>query len=325
MTSVVSTADDPLWKFDAARHKAQCTPKPWRQDVHYFKKVKMSSVALIKIVMHAYSGGDLEVMGMMQGYIDGDTMFVTDSFALPIEGTETRVNAQAEAFEYMVGYLKSMEKVGRTENCLGWYHSHPGYGCWLSGIDVGTQSQNQMFQEPWLAVVVDPKRTMAQGKVEIGAFRTYPENYTPPEGQDGPEMSIPKGKVEDFGLHYKKYYKLPIEFYKSSVDSQLINLLFNRTWVNTLTASPLVANREYITNSIIDLIDQLKTAEEQLMHGGRATFGASAGAAAKKEESALSKITKDCGKITSEALHGLMNQTVKDVIFNPARKIRTRT
>jgi hypothetical protein len=22
---------------------------------------------------------------------------------------------------------------------VGWYHSHPGYGCWLSGIDVGTQ------------------------------------------------------------------------------------------------------------------------------------------------------------------------------------------
>jgi hypothetical protein len=30
---------------------------------------------------------------------------------------------------------------------------------------------NQQFQEPWLAVVVDPMRTMAAGKVEIGAFR----------------------------------------------------------------------------------------------------------------------------------------------------------
>jgi COP9 signalosome complex subunit 5 len=26
-------------------------------------------------------------------------------------------------------------------------------------------------------VVVDPVRTMASGKVEIGAFRTYPEGY----------------------------------------------------------------------------------------------------------------------------------------------------
>lgn len=29
---------------------------------------------------------------------------------------------------------------------MGWYHSHPGYGCWLSGIDVGTQMTNQKYQ-----------------------------------------------------------------------------------------------------------------------------------------------------------------------------------
>jgi proteasome lid subunit RPN8/RPN11 len=45
------------------------------------------------------------------------------------------------------------------------YHSHPGYGCWLSGIDVDTQNFNQKFQDPWLAIVVDPVRTIAQGKV----------------------------------------------------------------------------------------------------------------------------------------------------------------
>ena len=58
---------------------------------------------------------------------------------------------------------------------IGWYHSHPGYGCWLSGIDVGTQATQQMYQEPFLAIVIDPHRTIAAGKVEIGAFRTYPE------------------------------------------------------------------------------------------------------------------------------------------------------
>ena len=37
-------------------------------------------------------------------------------------------------------------QVGRMENAIGWYHSHPGYGCWLSGIDVSTQMLNQNFQ-----------------------------------------------------------------------------------------------------------------------------------------------------------------------------------
>ena len=36
--------------------------------------------------------------------------------------------------------------MGRQENAIGWYHSHPGYGCWLSGIDVSTQMLNQNFQ-----------------------------------------------------------------------------------------------------------------------------------------------------------------------------------
>ena len=45
-------------------------------------------------------------------------------------------------------------QVGRLENAIGWYHSHPGYGCWLSGIDVGTQMVNQQFQEPFVAIVV---------------------------------------------------------------------------------------------------------------------------------------------------------------------------
>jgi proteasome lid subunit RPN8/RPN11 len=64
---------------------------------------------------------------------------------------------------------------GRLENMVGWYHSHPGYGCWLSGIDCQTQMTQQMFQEPFLAVVIDPHRTIAAGKVDLGAFRTYPE------------------------------------------------------------------------------------------------------------------------------------------------------
>ena len=45
-------------------------------------------------------------------------------------------------------------QVGRLENVIGWYHSHPGYGCWLSGIDVSTQMTNQQYLEPWVAIVV---------------------------------------------------------------------------------------------------------------------------------------------------------------------------
>ena len=102
---------------------------------------------------------------MMQGKTVGDTFIVLDTFALPVEGTETRVNAQAEAYEYMVEFVQTNKQVGRLENVVGWYHSHPGYGCWMSGIDCSTQMLNQQYQEPFLAIIIDPIRTVAAGRL----------------------------------------------------------------------------------------------------------------------------------------------------------------
>jgi len=81
---------------------------------HYFKHIKVSALALLKMVMHARSGGNLEVMGLLLGKVDGNTMLTMDCFALPVEGTETRVNAQAQAYEYMAAYTDSAKQVYNT-------------------------------------------------------------------------------------------------------------------------------------------------------------------------------------------------------------------
>jgi len=78
---------------------------------HFFKNIKISALALLKMVMHARSGGNLEVMGLLLGKVEGNTMIVMDCFALPVEGTETRVNAQAQAYEYMAAYTESAKQV----------------------------------------------------------------------------------------------------------------------------------------------------------------------------------------------------------------------
>jgi COP9 signalosome complex subunit 5 len=133
-------------------------------------------------------------------------------------------------------------QVGRLENAIGWYHSHPGYGCWLSGIDVNTQMTNQRYQDPFVAVVIDPNRTISAGKVDIGAFRTYPEDYKPPSsGKSDEYQSIPLSKIEDFGVHANSYYPLDIQIFKSALDDSLLGLLWNKYWVNTLSQSPLIS------------------------------------------------------------------------------------
>ncbi|KAL7670589.1 hypothetical protein ACOME3_005525 [Neoechinorhynchus agilis] len=146
-----------IYKFEPTSHQSDRES----DDEEYFSKCMISSIALYKMTSHAVSGGSKEVMGIMIGKVmksrnGRGVMCVMDSFALPVEGTEVRVNAHEGAYEYMCEYITRCELVHRPERAIGWYHSHPGYGCWLSGIDVQTQEINQRHQDPWLAIVVDP-------------------------------------------------------------------------------------------------------------------------------------------------------------------------
>ncbi|KAG8239881.1 hypothetical protein J437_LFUL019465 [Ladona fulva] len=145
----ISSVDE-IYRYDKKQQMDILAAKPWEKDPHFFKDIRISALALLKMVMHARAGGSLEVMGLLLGKVDASAMIVMDSFALPVEGTETRVNAQAQAYEYMTAYIEAAKQVGRLENAIGWYHSHPGYGCWLSGIDVSTQMLNQNFQVLYL-------------------------------------------------------------------------------------------------------------------------------------------------------------------------------
>ena len=53
---------------------------------------------------------------------------------------------------------------------VGWYHSHPGFGCWLSGVDINTQQSFEALNQRAVAVVIDPIQSV-KGKVVIDAFR----------------------------------------------------------------------------------------------------------------------------------------------------------
>lgn len=53
----------------------------------------------------------ISLVTFFTGKVDANTMIVMDSFALPVEGTETRVNAQAQAYEYMTAYIEAAKQV----------------------------------------------------------------------------------------------------------------------------------------------------------------------------------------------------------------------
>ena len=316
LENVVKLVDphrDALYGYDAEEQKRIQDERPWRKDPHYFKNVRISAVALLKMVMHARSGGSIEIMGLMQGKIAGDTFVVTDAFRLPVEGTETNVNAGAQADEYMVQYLEACRESGRQENAVGWYHSHPGYGCWLSGTDVKTQMLQQQLMEPYLAVVIDPDRTISAGKVDIGAFRTFPEDYKPLSNtSDDDYQTIPLAKMEDFGAHASRYYALEVTSYKSTLDSHLLELLWNKYWVSTLSQSPLFTNRDYGSKQMLDLSQKTQDAERSLQANSRG--GGQSRSTGKDAQ--LVKIVRDGNKIASEEITGLLAGEVKAKLFN---------
>jgi len=105
------SSGEEIYKYNREEQQQIQSQRPWSKDPNYFKKIKISALALLKMVMHARSGGKLEIMGLLLGKVDGNTLLVMDSFALPVEGTETRVNAQAQAYEYMATYIERQRKL----------------------------------------------------------------------------------------------------------------------------------------------------------------------------------------------------------------------
>jgi COP9 signalosome complex subunit 5 len=50
-------------------------------------------------------------------------------------------------------------------------------------------------------------------------------------------------KIEDFGVHADAYYQLKVEIYKTKTDERLLELLWNKYWVATLSQSLILSVR----------------------------------------------------------------------------------
>jgi 26S proteasome regulatory subunit N11 len=122
-----------------------------------FEKLDFRMLFLLKLVINfaGRAGVPLEVMGLMLGeFVDEYTVKVTDVFAMPQSGTGVSVEAVDPVFQ--ANMLEMLKQTDRHENAVGWYHSHPGFGCWLSSVDVNTHRSFEQLDKRNVAVVVDP-------------------------------------------------------------------------------------------------------------------------------------------------------------------------
>ena len=54
-------------------------------------------------------------------------------------------------------------------------------------------------------------------------------------------------------LYCLQYYPLDISFFKSSLDSHLLGLLWNKYWVHSLSSNPLLSTRDLLAGQLADI------------------------------------------------------------------------
>lgn len=199
--------------------------------------VHISSLALLKMLKHGRAGVPMEVMGLMLGeFVDEFTIHVIDVFAMPQSGTGVSVEAVDDVFQTKM--MDMLRQTGRDEMVVGWYHSHPGFGCWLSSVDVNTQQSFEQLNKRAVAVVVDPIQSV-KGKVVIDAFRTI-DTTTLMMGQEPRQTTSNVGHLNKpliqaliHGLN-RHYYSLNIDYHKTSYETNMLLNLHKKSWQSGL-------------------------------------------------------------------------------------------
>jgi len=200
--------------------------------------IQISSLALLKMLKHGRAGVPMEVMGLMLGsFIDDYTVRVIDVFAMPQSGTGVSVEAVDPVFQ--ANMLELLKQTGRPETVVGWYHSHPGFGCWLSNVDVNTQQSFEQLNKRAVAVVVDPIQSV-KGKVVIDAFRTINPQLTQVLKQEPRittsnvgHLNRPSVQALVHGLD-RSYYSIAINYRKNELEETMLLNLHKAKWTEGL-------------------------------------------------------------------------------------------
>ena len=160
----------------------------------------------MKIREHAltYAPRRLEVMGFMLGEVAewrGKQYSVArDVVTTELMSTPSKVRFDPEALPQL---FHGLDGSGFDYILVGWYHSHPGHTCFLSGRDLETQ--RTMFSQSFhVALVVDPVneeakafRLAGDGYEEVRFALFDPSEYPPSEPRQVRQRRLRKIQAKD--------------------------------------------------------------------------------------------------------------------------------
>lgn len=247
-------------------------PDPNEQQRDTSETVHISSLALLKMLIHCRAGIPLEVMGLMIGqYIDEYTVRVVDVFSMP--QTATGQSVEAVDPEYQANMLEKLEQVGRPEKVVGWYHSHPGFGCWLSSEDVQTAQGYEQLTKRSVSVVVDPIQSV-RGNVVIDAFRTIDQQQMMMTRQDPRQTTSNVGFLQRPNMQAlvrglgRSFYSMPVAYRKLPSEIHMLLNVHKKSWREGLKIET-VTEHEKARNDSIALIKNLALQTERFITSGK--------------------------------------------------------
>lgn len=121
----------------------------------YLKEVYINKEAWDDINRHAFESRSLEVGGFLLGFSgllgESPVAWIIKSVRGDCRSSSAHVVIETSTFDKILDEIETGEL-----SIVGWYHTHPGWGIFLSGTDRNTIFQH--FKDPQsIALVLDPK------------------------------------------------------------------------------------------------------------------------------------------------------------------------
>ncbi len=95
-----------------------------------------------------------ERIGLLMGTLENQALWINDIIPGEVETSEVSCVFPPQRLAEVANDIVEGRIDGRI---VGWYHSHPSQGLFLSQTDVGTHMQFSQFSPYAVSLVVDPK------------------------------------------------------------------------------------------------------------------------------------------------------------------------
>lgn len=108
-------------------------------------------------------------------------------------------------------------------------------------------------------------------------------------------------------------------FFKSGLDTTLLERLWNEYWVHTLSSSPLLSNQDIICKSVINIVDklaQMQAGKSGMAHqGSRRNYGFTQGDSKAIEEEKFAPLAAESSKMAVDVSQGIFIEALKKFMF----------